>query len=188
MQSCECIGAGDLLTMVPIGAGQASIGPCLFVLVTALDSNGNIHGSERTLTADGLEPRDRRAVSADSGRPRAAEWPGGWQRGRRAPVMRQAGESPCAAAMPGATEVAGAPYRSGMGLKLPGSFRGDGLGNHWMHDILLACGTTLFGALMDIVLEGYDSLAASNSSVRSLGLGMPPPGSGTGAKASARPG
>src|SRR5690348_918138 len=61
-----------------------------------------------------------------------------------------------------------------MSLKLPGSFRGDGLANHRMHDILLACGTTLFGALIDIVLEGYDSLAAPNSSVRSLG--MPPPG------------
>src|SRR5215472_16052197 len=76
--------------------------------------------------------------------------------------------------MPGTAEVAGEPCHSGMGLQLPGPFRGDGLGNHRMHDILLACGTTLFGAVIDIVLQGYDSLAASNSSVRSPG--MPPLG------------
>ena len=70
--------------------------------------------------------------------------------------------------------MAGEPCRSGMGVEFPGPFRGDGLGNHRMHDILLACGTSLFGAVFDIVLGGYDSLAASNSSVRSLG--MPPLG------------
>jgi hypothetical protein len=59
--------------------------------------------------------------------------------------------------------MAGEPCRSGMGMEFPGPVRGDGLGNHRMHDILLACGTTLFDAVIDIVLEGYDSLAASNS-------------------------
>jgi hypothetical protein len=32
-----------------------------------------------------------------------------------------------------------------MGVKPPDPFRDDGLGNHRMHDILLACGATLFG-------------------------------------------
>ena len=63
--------------------------------------------------------------------------------------------------MPGTAEIAGEPLRSGMGMEFPGPVRGDGLGNHRMHDILLACGTTLFGAVIDIVLEGYESLAAS---------------------------
>ena len=62
----------------------------------------------------------------------------------------------------------GAPGCNGMGVKLPGPFRGDGLGNHRVHDILLAYGTTLFGRCIDIVLEGYDGLAAPNSSVASL--------------------
>jgi hypothetical protein len=39
----------------------------------------------------------------------------------------------------------GAPCRSGTGVQLTGPFRGDGLGNDRMHDVLLACGTTLFG-------------------------------------------
>jgi hypothetical protein len=118
----------------------------------------------------GLFVHDRFA-GGDSGCPRAAQWRGRWQ-GRRAPAMREAGEPPGAAAVPGAAEVAGAPCRSGMGVKLPGPFRGDGLGNHRMHDILLACGPPCSGAVIDIVLERYDSLAAPNSSVRSLG--MPP--------------
>lgn len=41
----------------------------------------------------------------------------------------------------------GAPGRRSIGVKLPGPFRGDGLGNHRVNDVLLACGTTLFGAL-----------------------------------------
>jgi hypothetical protein len=55
------------------------------------------------------------------------------------------GEPPGAAAVPGAAQVPGVPCRSGTGVKLTGSFRGDGLGNDRMHDMLLACGTTLFG-------------------------------------------
>ena len=66
----------------------------------------------------------------------------------------------------------GAPARSSVGLKLPGPLRGDGLGNHRVHDILLADGTTLFGCCIDIVLKGYDGLAAPNSSVAAL-LGDP---------------
>jgi hypothetical protein len=41
----------------------------------------------------------------------------------------------------------GAPGRSSIGVKLPGPLRGDGLGNHRVHDILLACGTTPVRAL-----------------------------------------
>ena len=62
----------------------------------------------------------------------------------------------------------GAPGRSSIGVKLPGPLRGDSLGNHRVHDILLACGTTLFGRCIDIVLQGYDGLAAPNSSIASL--------------------
>jgi hypothetical protein len=62
----------------------------------------------------------------------------------------------------------GAPCRSGMGVKLPGPLRGDGFGENRVHDILLACGPPCSGAAIHIVLKGYDSLAASNSSVTSL--------------------
>jgi hypothetical protein len=62
----------------------------------------------------------------------------------------------------------GAPCRSGMGVKLPGPLRGDGRGNHRVHDILLAYGPPCSGTAIDIVLEGYDSPAAPNASVASL--------------------
>src|SRR5215470_15993767 len=52
-----------------------------------------------------------------------------------------------------------------MGAKLPGPFRGDGLGNHRVHDILLASDRPVRTLPFDIVLEGYDSSAAPNSSV-----------------------
>jgi hypothetical protein len=60
------------------------------------------------------------------------------------------------------------PCRSGMGVKFPGPLRGDGFGDHRVHDILLACGPPRSGAAIDIVLKGYDSPAAPNSSVASL--------------------
>jgi hypothetical protein len=65
-----------------------------------------------------------------------------------------------------------APCRSGLGMKLPGPLRGDGFGDHRLHDILLACGPPCSGAVIDIVFEGYDSSAAANSSVASL-MGNP---------------
>jgi hypothetical protein len=68
--------------------------------------------------------------------------------------MWAAGEPPRAAAVPGTAEVAGALGRSGIGLKLPGPFRGDGLGNHRMHDILLTCGTTCSGLSLTLSLRG----------------------------------
>jgi hypothetical protein len=83
----------------------------------------------------------------DSGCPRATQPPGRWQHGRHAPATREADEPPRAADLPGAAKLMGAPGRSSMGVKLPGPFGGDGLGNHRVHDILLACGTTLFGRL-----------------------------------------
>jgi hypothetical protein len=64
----------------------------------------------------------------------------------------------------GAAKVAGVPCRSGIGVKLPDPFHGDGLHNHRMHDILLACAPPCSGAVIDIVLDGYDSLAAPISS------------------------
>jgi len=54
-----------------------------------------------------------------------------------------------------------------MGVKLPSPFRGDGLGNRRVHDILLACGPPCSGTVIDIVLKGYDSPAAPNSSADS---------------------
>jgi hypothetical protein len=59
----------------------------------------------------------------------------------------------------------GAPCRSGMGVKLPGPLRGDGFGDHRVHDILLARGLPRSGAVIDIVLEGYDNPAAPKGSV-----------------------
>ena len=93
-----------------------------------------------------------------SGCPRATQRPGG----RHAPAAREAEESPHAADLPGAAELMGAPCRGGMGVKLPGPLRGDGFGDHRVHDILLACGPPCSGAAIEILLEGYDSPAASN--------------------------
>jgi hypothetical protein len=61
----------------------------------------------------------------------------------------------------------GAPCRSGMGVKVPGPLRGDGFGDHRVHDILLRANHPVRGAAIEIVFEGYDSLAAY-SSVTSL--------------------
>jgi hypothetical protein len=121
--------------------------------------------------ACGFLAHDRFAVRG-SGWPRAAPWLGRWQQGWPVAATREGGEPPRAAAVPGAAQVAGTPCRCGMGVQLLGAFRGDGLGNHRMHDILLAGGPPCSGAVIDIVLEGYDSPAPPNSSVRSLG--MPP--------------
>src|SRR5215467_4918509 len=108
----------------------------------------------------------------DLGCPRAAQSRVRWQQGRRTAVLREAGKPPGAAAVPGAAEMAGAHCRGGMGVQLPGPFRGNGLGDYRMHDILLACGPPCSGAVIDIVLEGYDNLAAPDSSACSPG--MPP--------------
>jgi hypothetical protein len=104
----------------------------------------------------------------DSGCPRATQPPCRWQHGRHAPATREADEPPRAAHLPGAAELMCAPGRSSMGVKLPGPLRDYGLGNHRVHDILLACGTTLFGRCIDIVFQGYDGLAEPNSPVASL--------------------
>lgn len=104
----------------------------------------------------------------DSGCPRATQRPGRRRHGGPAPATRETNEPPRAAGLPGAAELMGAPCRSGMGVKLPGPLRGDGLGNHRVHDILLACGPPCSGAAIDIVLEGYDVPAAPKSSVASL--------------------
>ena len=101
----------------------------------------------------------------DSGRLRATQRPGRWRRGRHSLATREADEPPGAADLPGAAQLIDVPRCSGMGAKLPGPFRGDGLGNHRVHDILLACGPPCSDAAIDIVLEGYDSSAAPNSSV-----------------------
>lgn len=102
-----------------------------------------------------------------SGCLRATQRPGRRRHGRRSLATREADEPPRAADLPGAAELISEPRRSGMGVKLPGPFRGDGLGNHRVHDILLACGPPCSGAAMDIVLEAYDSPAAPKSPVDS---------------------
>jgi hypothetical protein len=79
--------------------------------------------------------------------------------------MREAEEPPGAADLPAAAELMGAPGASSMGVKLPDPLRGDRLGHHRVHDILLACGTTLFGRCIAVVLEGYDGPAAPDSSI-----------------------
>jgi len=103
----------------------------------------------------------------DSGCPRATQRPGRWRDGRHAPATREAEEPPRAADLPGAAELMGAPGRSGIGVKFPGPLRGDGFGDHRVHDILLACGPPCSGAAINIFPKGYDSLAAPNSSAAS---------------------
>ena len=100
-----------------------------------------------------------------SGCLRATQRPRRWQLGRHSPATREADEPPRAADLPGAAELIGAPRRSRMGVKLPGPFRGDGLGNHRVHDILLACDPPRSSAAIDILLEGYDSPAAPKPTV-----------------------
>jgi len=80
-----------------------------------------------------------------SGCPRATQRPGRRLHGRPAPAERDADEPPRAAALPGAAELMGVSCRSGMGVKLPGPLRGDGLGNHRVHDHPPCVRTTLFG-------------------------------------------
>jgi hypothetical protein len=115
-----------------------------------------------------FRPAGRPQMLIGSGCPRATQRPDRWPHGRPAPATREADEPPRGADLPGAAELMGAPCRSGMGVKLPGPLRGDGRGNHRVHDILLACGPPCSGAAIDIVLEGYDSPAAPNASVASL--------------------
>jgi hypothetical protein len=74
-------------------------------------------------------------------------------------------EQPRVSGPPGAAKLAGAARGSRVGLNLPGPIRGDGLGNHRVHDILLGCGPPFRRRVVDIVLWGYDSFAAQKSSV-----------------------
>ena len=99
-----------------------------------------------------------------SGWPRAAQRRAGEGEGRAAAGTPDGQERPPA---PGPAELAGLPCRSRKGAEFPGPFRSDGLGNHRMHDILLAREPPFPGAAIDIVLEGYDSSPAPNSSASS---------------------
>jgi len=63
----------------------------------------------------------------DSGCPWAAQRPGRSQQGPAGPAKRQAHELP---RVRGAAELAGAPRRGRLGVKLPGPFLGDRLGHY----------------------------------------------------------
>jgi hypothetical protein len=101
------------------------------------------------------------ATVEDSGCPRAAQWLGRRPQGDATAGTPEAGEQP---RVPGAAELAGPAGRGRTGLELPDLFRGDGLDNRRMHDILLTRRPPCLGRFIDIVLEGYDSSAAPNSS------------------------
>jgi len=103
----------------------------------------------------------------DSGRQMSvSSWPWASQRPAGEPGDQAAAGAPDheRPPAPGAAKLAGSPCRSRTGPVFPGPFRSDGLGNHRMHDILLTRGLPSPGAVIDIVLEGYDSSAAPNSS------------------------
>ena len=86
-----------------------------------------------------------------SGWPRAAQRPTGEREGRAAAGTPDGQERPPA---PGAAELAGLPCRSRTGAEFPGPFRSDGLGNHRVHDILLARGPPFRALLLTLSLRG----------------------------------
>jgi hypothetical protein len=91
-----------------------------------------------------------------------SSWPWAWQRPAGEPGDQAAAGAPDheRPPPPGAAKLAGSPCRSRTGPVFPGPFRSDGLGNDRMHDLLLTRGLPSPGAVIDIVLEGYDSSAA----------------------------
>jgi hypothetical protein len=118
------------------------------------------HDPIRILDPGSLAHRDPGRQMSVSSWPWASQRPAG-EPGEQAAAGAPAHERPPA---PGAAKLAGSPCRSRTGSVFPGPFRSDDLGYHRMHDILLTRGLPSPGAVIDIVREGYDSSAASNSS------------------------
>ena len=78
-------------------------------------------------------------------RPRTMQLLRRGQHNRDAPSARDPHQQPRAPGLAGAAEPVGTPRRDRSGPQFPDPFRGDGLGNHRMHDVLLACGPPCSG-------------------------------------------
>ena len=89
-----------------------------------------------------------------SGRPWAAQRLGRRPGGLAVPGTGDSDEQPRVPSPPGAAELAGAANGGSVVPKLPDPIRGDGLGNHRVHDILLGCRPPFEGVQFTLFSRG----------------------------------